>query len=497
MQCKQLLVAANEAYKLGYNEKAYKMYTEYFTKQQLESENIKKQGNEAFKNNQLKEALKFYTKSLLLNPMDYSIYSNRCAAYLALNKPEFALIDAINCVKLNTNWAKGYFRLGRAFYGLYNFDRAVYCLQLGLKLDPQNQELLTWLEKAKENLNKTQHKEEFKNIRSGEVVQVPQQSMRFIFRPIKKTAITTDQDYYDKLTEKCPFVVRMTEKAGRGLYAKRDIKKGDVFYSEIPFVSASLREDRCYYCFRPLVNQVKCPKCKVEIYCSEGCRIEAFKRYHEPLCSRIDMNYFKNKYPQKEALGIYLSVKVLGRIIQSNEWLNGQLENALDYSKLKYISDGPGSIEMTYEPYWTAFESLVSQLNLEGLPMFDLQWYIHMRMVFTTNAMFMKSGLETPNGDKYLERGLALFEIACYFNHDCGCNVNWYNLPDPTGHLMYFEANRDIKVGEQLLISYVDDHLKGQARQIYLLQYGIFCECEKCYDPQHKLNYTIFRPDDE
>ena len=38
---------------------------------------------------------------------DKALYSNRCAAYLALHRPADAAADAAKCVELDAKWSKG------------------------------------------------------------------------------------------------------------------------------------------------------------------------------------------------------------------------------------------------------------------------------------------------------------------------------------------------------------------------------------------------------
>jgi len=67
-------------------------------------------------------------------------------------------------------------------------------------------------------------------------------------------------------------------------------------------------------------------------------------------------------------------------------------------------------------------------------------------------------------------------------NHSCDHNTNFYS--DPYG-FMIFEANRNIRKGEEITDNYFQnakiDVRKYDARQKYLYDhYGFICKCSKC-----------------
>ncbi len=51
------------------------------------------------------------------------------------------------------------------------------------------------------------------------------------------------------------------------------------------------------------------------------------------------------------------------------------------------------------------------------------------------------------------------------------------NNPTPTAVLV---ALRDISLGEEITISYIDEDAPLQERQDALAEYGFLCTCEKC-----------------
>jgi tetratricopeptide (TPR) repeat protein len=66
----------------------------------------KAKGNAFFLKKQYPEAIEWYTKAIKADPHDSTFYSNRCAAYMGLDKFQEALKDAEMCTKLQPAWVK-------------------------------------------------------------------------------------------------------------------------------------------------------------------------------------------------------------------------------------------------------------------------------------------------------------------------------------------------------------------------------------------------------
>lgn len=69
-------------------------------------------------------------------------YSNRAASYIKLGALPEAKKDAEKCIELDPQFVKGYLRKGAAQFFMKEHDKALETYQLGLKIDPSNQELL-------------------------------------------------------------------------------------------------------------------------------------------------------------------------------------------------------------------------------------------------------------------------------------------------------------------------------------------------------------------
>jgi len=101
----------------------------------------KNQGNKYFSAGKFQEAINWYTKAIKEDPLDSAFYSNRCAAFMGLNKIEEALKDAESCIKTKPDWVKGYYRKGVALITLQRHEEAAAAFKLALQLEPNNEDI--------------------------------------------------------------------------------------------------------------------------------------------------------------------------------------------------------------------------------------------------------------------------------------------------------------------------------------------------------------------
>lgn len=104
-------------------------------------EEVKSRGNAEFGNRRYDCADALYTKAIEVAPKSYakhSLYGNRSATKLAMNKGEEALKDAEAAIDADPNWAKGYVRKALALQRLKKFDESLAALKQAQKLEPSS-----------------------------------------------------------------------------------------------------------------------------------------------------------------------------------------------------------------------------------------------------------------------------------------------------------------------------------------------------------------------
>lgn len=84
----------------------------------------KEEGNTAFREKRFGDAVDSFSRASALEPTNWVYFSNRSAAYLALERFDDALSDAKRTIELNSEFAKGYVRLAQACERLQMFTEA-------------------------------------------------------------------------------------------------------------------------------------------------------------------------------------------------------------------------------------------------------------------------------------------------------------------------------------------------------------------------------------
>eukprot|EP00051_Salpingoeca_urceolata_P010337 m.126173 g.126173 ORF g.126173 m.126173 type:complete len:789 (-) comp16673_c1_seq5:35-2401(-) len=111
---------------------------------------FKTQGNAAFKAGDMAAAVAAFSEAIALDSSNHVLYSNRSAAYLSQGDASKAHKDALQCVKLDKHWAKGFSRLGAANLALKNYRKAAEAYEQGHALSPSDKNMAEGLKNARE-----------------------------------------------------------------------------------------------------------------------------------------------------------------------------------------------------------------------------------------------------------------------------------------------------------------------------------------------------------
>ncbi|KAL4222400.1 Sperm associated antigen 1 [Mactra antiquata] len=122
----------------------------------LKANREKDKGNEAFRSNDFKEAITYYSRSISLQPTAAS-YNNRALAYLKTKDWHGAVSDTNIVLSMEPQNLKALLRRGTAYKGLNQFDRAQADIELVLSKESNNkkaQELLEEIEAGRKEKKK-------------------------------------------------------------------------------------------------------------------------------------------------------------------------------------------------------------------------------------------------------------------------------------------------------------------------------------------------------
>jgi len=140
-----------------------------------QSVDAKSEGDAAFKSSDFQSAITNYTNALAYdNPaLTHLLYSNRSAAYLALNERGKALKDGKKCTETNPKFSKGFSRVGAAEFALGRFAASASSYEEGLRVEllkpvSEQKGVDSLLESQKNSLQKQTELEERQNVAAAE-----------------------------------------------------------------------------------------------------------------------------------------------------------------------------------------------------------------------------------------------------------------------------------------------------------------------------------------
>lgn len=128
---------------------------------------LKDQGNEFFKSGKYLKAAALYTQAIKQDPSNPTLYSNRAAALLQLDKLNKALDDAEMTIKLKPQWEKGYFRKGSILEAMKRYDDALAAFQIALQYNSQSQEVSKKIKRMNQLVKDSKRAQEVENMRSN------------------------------------------------------------------------------------------------------------------------------------------------------------------------------------------------------------------------------------------------------------------------------------------------------------------------------------------
>ncbi|XP_065853514.1 uncharacterized protein [Euphorbia lathyris] len=102
----------------------------------------KARGDDAFRREEFRIAVDAYTEAIDLDPTDPVLVSNRSLCRLRMDQFDLALADARTCRTLSPGWPKACYREGSALCSLQRFEEAANAFYEGVKLEPENKEMV-------------------------------------------------------------------------------------------------------------------------------------------------------------------------------------------------------------------------------------------------------------------------------------------------------------------------------------------------------------------
>ena len=308
-----------------------------------------------------------------------------------------------------------------------------------------------------------------------------------------------------------------------GVFAKEDIKPGEVILEETSYLTANnrLQDALCDACSGDLPpldatgqnRQMQCPDCEI-VFCSEKCYDKAMELYHTALCDRDVEGIAKDVDPAQAADSLYslLLLRVFAMAEEANKhplevpdvrfiWADFHpfKPAGAHWKGYKFLDPASHGLPRTLN---FSFENNI-RLPLHMLEKMDVDFFADTRYsVWVFNTLYAKfrgtaSARLSGRNDGRAARGpevCAVHPMWCMANHSCDPNVSWewggsikftareervgyYKMiPPPVP-----QSKPGIKKGEEVLGHYCDIHLPVDERREWAAgALGGKCMCKRC-----------------
>ncbi|KAA8563984.1 hypothetical protein MFRU_025g00100 [Monilinia fructicola] len=260
-----------------------------------------------------------------------------------------------------------------------------------------------------------------------------------------------------------------------GVVATRDIQAQESVLLDPTLAAAVGSVDRCSACCGPLLDEIENSCCSTK-YCSSSCSQRALDSYHSVICGK-DLNFLYEAKPAsssnstESSVGSNLLLRVLALSIKENA--ANPLETSL-ISRLTpaYNPNDPQLIAFNFKDHIITPIRILRELGIDVFTnsMYDT-WVLH-----TIHCRLQNN----KHGQTFDDiRGTAINPLYSMFNHSCDPNVDWRHDDENSTVTMF--AERDIKKGEEMFISYIGKGKGLKERQGKLMPwFGMECACHKC-----------------
>ncbi|EDV28054.1 uncharacterized protein TRIADDRAFT_53251 [Trichoplax adhaerens] len=249
-----------------------------------------------------------------------------------------------------------------------------------------------------------------------------------------------------------------TYEKGRGIRCKKQLAIGTSVGKENPFchvVSQDMLSSYCHSCLLMQSELYKCSRCKIIMYCCKSCQKEDWQ-WHKYECKSITR--LGPKVPPD-------SIRLLGRVAYTI--LQGQ-DRA---DQFKFLLSNRELLEGSRK------NTIVDGINL-------LKEYLSNKVAINENEIIEIISRVTCNtfticNSEMQTVGIGVYPGLSLVNHSCSPNCS----ATFRGKQMQLRIIENTKIGDELLISYIDPMQVLSSRQNQLQsQYCFKCICERCID---------------
>ncbi|KAG5674235.1 hypothetical protein PVAND_004215 [Polypedilum vanderplanki] len=265
--------------------------------------------------------------------------------------------------------------------------------------------------------------------------------------------------------------MRTTKEFGRGIYATRDLKVGDIICieeSRIHEINDKGFFKCCNNCAKTnMMNLIPCLKTANFMFCSTDCRDEFYEYADLSLKNFHKGIHFMNKLR-----------KVFGGRENFIQFIcNRQTCSIFDFD-FRNINQANCLVNI-YKCFWSSTQTHIPFIDMFQSPFSNfINYSIHEFHYKNENEVFARSKLPVSNIEKDIQ-----FEKLCFtifyalLNHSCLSNIDYVCI----NNTAIFYVKKPIEKNEQLFVAYGDMNMKQHANVLSI--FGVFnCDCIACVE---------------
>ncbi|XP_037932383.1 SET domain-containing protein SmydA-8-like [Teleopsis dalmanni] len=257
--------------------------------------------------------------------------------------------------------------------------------------------------------------------------------------------------------------VGVSKIAGRGVFATRDLKRGEIIFRDMPLIigPAARKEDTlnmCTMCFKMLPD--------TKFMCRQGCSLPICALCGKKKEHKADCDLLKSWGPNEPDVANSVVIRLLCvaraiNLTKDQRDLIYCLQANLDNNHRTEVRNGA-----------KCFKNFPNDKKI-----FEIM--NRTVAVLRTNG-FDETSERTNDNQEFFYR--ALFPLFAVMNHDCVPN-SYYTFEEKT-NIMTARASVDIPAGTEITTTYTKLFTGNIARHLFLKMKKTFtCKCARCSDP--------------